>query len=221
MAKKPRTKTRAAAGPDIRVLAIAVALAAAAVAAWVLFTAPARAEAARLAEEIATTQARITTAQTKIAALRSGETSAATGLLAQARQLDAQLPASVDKVALAGQVPTLAESHGLVVEKMDPASDAKTGAGVGSLSFTMSVTGPNASVVEFLRALQGDNPVGLMTIDGLSLTASENATTASFTLTAFHATTPTLDDAQGGGTGDQYGGQGEPVNPPPAVDPEP
>lgn len=189
-------KSRGSSGLGIRVIAGAVALIAAAVGVWILWAWPALGEAADTRGQTATVTSQITATQTKIAALKSGEKSNATALLAQARALDVQLPATVDKATLAAAVQAAAQGYGLTIARMDPAAPDAAAVSSGAataLPFAVEVSGPHAQVVTFLEELtSATSPLGLVTIAGVSVTAADPDTTASFTLAAHYATSPTL-----------------------------
>lgn len=188
-----KRKVRGGARVDLRVVALILGLGGAAGATWFIWAGPALSEASSTGDQIASIEQSMTATQARIGQLRSGATSDAGVLLGQARALDAQLPAVVDKTTLVAEVPAAAAGFGLEVSRMDPqVSDAPAGT-VGTLTFSMEVSGGQDQVMAFIEEVTSPaNNIGLMTVDGLSLTVSGGKTSASFTLTAYHATSPTL-----------------------------
>lgn len=191
--KSKKSAIRVSTRIDLRVAGGAGALLAGAIAAWLMWAGPAISAGDTAREQIAAVEQQTLMAQSKIGALRSGQASDGGQLLAQARQLDAQLPQQVDKVTLAAQVPTAAAARGLTVAKMDPAAEPVVAGSSGSLAFAMEVSGEHGQLMSFLEELTSpENPSGLMTLEAVSLSTSEQSTTATFTLNAHYTTAPTL-----------------------------
>lgn len=192
--KKQRSaKSRGGAGIDMRIIAATALVAASAGATWWLWVNPAVSASDSARAGIESAQQATLAAQSRIGALRAGESSNAEALLAQARALDAQLPSNVDKESLVAAIPTAAAANGLQVERMDPVPDAATAGEVTSLAFATEVSGDLGQVLTFLEDLtSSENNTALITIDGLALSTTESAATAAFTLTAFGVSSPTL-----------------------------
>lgn len=160
------------------------------IAVWLLWAGPARAHANDLAHQVDSTMTQISSAQDRVAALKSGQQSSATGLLTQAQALDTQLPQAVDKVSLVASVTTAAAAAGLSVGQMDPITqDGAT----TSLSFSMAITGPGSQLTAFLANMTSPtSPYGLMTINDMVFTSDQDKSTATFTLKAFFSDAPPL-----------------------------
>lgn len=175
-----RRPVRAGARVDPRMLVAAVLLVAAVVGVWLAWAGPARSRAADLNAQLTQAREQVTTVRAKIADLKSGQTSGAPELLAQALALDAQIPAALDKVDVVATVPALAAGYGLQVTRMDPASSQEGNA----LVFDAQVSGPHGQVMAFLEAITSPGASPLLSVGELSVDVAEERTTASFTLRA-------------------------------------
>jgi hypothetical protein len=139
----------------------------------------------------------------RIAAIESGKQTGAKQLLAQARDLDKELPENVDKVTLVGQIPALAQKFGVTVNQMDPqaaaapiaaatpdpaaATPAASGAPAPGTapaaassalqiqSFSAAVNGKPQAVLRFLAAVQ--SYPSILSISGLAISYSATAAT--------------------------------------------
>lgn len=195
MAKSSKNKPKVRATHKIPVLSLLVMVLclAGTGAAAVLWVMPTASEVASVAQQTAVVEGQIAASKSRIASLEGGQSSGAQELLAQARLLDAQLPASVDKVSLVAEVPTLAASYGLTVTQMDPAAEPSATGTVSALTFSMGVSGDRDQVFAFIEKLTAaDQPSKLMSVDDVALKVGDEKATATFTLAAYYSGQPPI-----------------------------
>lgn len=190
---RPRALPGTGARLDLRAVAATLLLLAVAVAGWVWFAGPALSTSHELTTALDSKQAQLDESRAKVDALKSGQSSGAPELLEQARALDEQLPATVEKVDVVALVPATAAGYGVSFSKMDAIDDGAAAAlGANSLAFAATVTGGYDPVMAFLADITAPGAAPLMSVRDLSVTLTDEGATANFTLQVFYSGVPAL-----------------------------
>lgn len=174
------------------VLAVLVCLALSA-GVYFFFTAPMRQQASDLQTTVADAMSTLNRNSQRISDIRTGKKSGAAEVYAQAQQLDRQMPADVDKIALVANVSSLAARNNVKLGQMDPSAtaDPASKGNVKTQTFTVSATGSPEALAATLSDLL--TYPATVTVSGLTINMTgAGEATANFTLRAFYVPSAAL-----------------------------
>lgn len=190
-----KTKTH----PTLRVrlsakmLALAGLILAGALAVWFMWAGPIRGDVTTFEDKTGALETEIQALTNQLDDIKSGRTEASEAKLDEATHLDELLPVGGDKLTIASDVPKLAKQRGVTLSQLDPIETAPKTASAQTLAFETTATGDTDNVTDFLQALATNTSLGLLTVDDLDLSYSNDGTgTVTFILYAHSAVEPPL-----------------------------